>query len=378
MDDPSNSFKKPILHSINFLMNRQRNIAKDHLIDLSNKVYGIFSSFLPLHPEFASGSWITDNFSNCFSFNLASKKKDKICFQELDEMVLHFSSSPLTALVVKDASIKNNIATSISHIHSANQPLIKTVHHTAFVTSTEAKLFTIRCGINQACIKENVSKIIVITNSIHTMKKIFNIKLHPYQSHTIAILSRLHHFFNTKQENSIKFWECPSHLKWRFHHDVDKDLKSFNPTPSFPCKISWNYCKKIDSDDIINQWNMIFQASNRKGRHFLDLVDNNLNIIEPVYTKGGPWLQVFGHSNSLCAHTIRAITNHALIGEYQLRFFSNKDFKYPCSNYPIKSRRHILHECMRFNRYWNLRRDLLSHFTMFLISNPYAFTFTDN
>ena len=30
------------------------------------------------------------------------------------------------------------------------------------------------------------------------------------------------------------------------------------------------------------------------------------------------------------------------------------------------------------NRYWNPRRDSLSHFTMFLIANPYAFTFTDN
>jgi len=188
-------------------------------------------------------------------------------------------------------------------------------------------LFTIRYGINQACIKENVSKIIVVTDSIHAAKNIFDSKLHSYQSHTIAILSKLRHFFNTKQENSIEFWECPSHLKWRFHHDINKDLKSFNLTPSFPCKISWDYCKKIDSDDIINQWKMTFQASDGKGRHFLDLVDDNLNTIEPAYTKGGPWLQVFGHSNSLCAHATRAITNHAPIGGYQLRFFPNKDFK---------------------------------------------------
>jgi len=59
----------------------------------------------------------------------------------------------------------------------------------------------------------------------------------------------------------------------------------------------------------------MFQALDGKGRHFLDLVDNNLNIIEPAYTKGEPWLQVFGHSNSLCAHAMRAITNHAPIGE---------------------------------------------------------------
>jgi len=148
-------------------------------------------------------------------------------------MVLGLSSSPSTALVVTDASIKNDIVTSILHIHIANLPLTKMVHYAAFVSSTEAELFAIRCGINQACIKENISKIIVITDSIHAVKKIFDSKLYPFQTPTSAILSKLRRFFNANQENSIEFWECPSHLKWRFHHEVDKDSKSFNPTPSF-------------------------------------------------------------------------------------------------------------------------------------------------
>jgi len=122
---------------------------------------------------------------------------------------------------------------------------------------------------------------------------------------------------------------------------------------------------------------MTFQASDGKGKQFLDLLDNDFNIIEPAYIKDRPWLQVFGHSNSLCAHATRAITNHAPIREYCLRFFPNEDFKCPCNNYPIESRRHILHECRRFNRYWNPRRDSLNHFIMFLITNPKAFAFTD-
>ena len=123
---------------------------------------------------------------------------------------------------------------------------------------------------------------------------------------------------------------------------------------------------------------MIFQALDGKERHFLELVNNNLKDIEPSYTKGGPWLQLFGHSNTLCACAMRAITNYAPIGEYQLRFFSNEEFKCLCGNYPIESRRYILHNCMRFNGYWNPRRDSLSHFVMFLIANPNAFTFIDN
>ena len=122
---------------------------------------------------------------------------------------------------------------------------------------------------------------------------------------------------------------------------------------------------------------MTFQASDRKGKHFLDLLDDDFNTIKPSYMKGGPWLQVFGHSNSLCARTMRAITNHAPIGEFWLRFFPNKDFLCPCNNYPIELRRQILYEYKRFNRYWNPRRDSLNHFIMFLIANPNAFAFTD-
>ena len=173
--------------------------------------------------------------------------------QELDDMTLRISSSPNTALIATDANIKNNIATSISHIHQAYHPLIKTIHHAAFVTSSEVELFAIRCGINQACNKEDISKIFIITDSIHAAKNIFNSSLHLYQSHSTAILSELWWFFNKSQDNSIEFWECPSHLKWKLHKYIDKDSKSFDPALSFSCKTSWDYCRKLDCDDIIKQ-----------------------------------------------------------------------------------------------------------------------------
>ena len=266
-------------------------------------------------------------------------------------MVLCNSSSPHIALIITDASIKKDIATSILHVYIVNCLLTKIVYHALFVTSIEAELFAIRCGINQAHSNEIISKIIVVMDSIHTTRKIFDSNSHPFQLHSAAILRELWDFFNSNPNNSIKFWECSSYLKWRFHHDINKDSKSFHLIPFYPCKISWDFCKKIDSDNIINQWKMMFQASDRKGKHFLDLLDDDFNTIKPSYTKGSPWLQVFGHSNLLCAHAIRAITNHAPIREYQLRFFPNKDFSCSCNNYPIKSRRHILHECKRFNGY---------------------------
>ena len=125
-------------------------------------------------------------------------------------MVLELSSSSSIAIVVSDASIKNDIATSISYVHIADHSLIKILHHAAFIMTTEAELFAIRCGINQACSNENVSRIIVVTNSIYTAKNIFNTWSHPYQGQAVAILSNLCQFFEKNQNNLIEFWECPS------------------------------------------------------------------------------------------------------------------------------------------------------------------------
>ena len=42
---------------------------------------------------------------------------------------------------------------------------------------------------------------------------------------------------------------------------------------------------------------MTFQASNAKGRQFLDLLDDNLKSIEHLYFKERLWLKFFGYSN---------------------------------------------------------------------------------
>ena len=133
--------------------------------------------------------------------------------------------------------------------------------------------------------------------------------------------------------------------------------------------------QKLESNNIINTWKVIFQASDLKGRNFLELVDSDNITLEPTYCKGSFWLQVFDHSNLLCARTTRAITNHALIGEYHLKFFPNEDFSCPCGLYPIETRWHILHKYRRFNEYWNLMRDSIAHFIQFLERNLKAFSF---
>jgi len=306
---------------------------------MANRSLECFSSFSPLNSEFSSGLRIIDIFSDHFSFNVCDKRKYiKFQAQELNELTIESSSSPLVALIASDANIKNNVAISITHIHIVNKPLTKTIHHAVNVTSTEAELFAIRCGINQSICFDNISKIVVITDSIHMAQKIFDSSSHLFQTMLATILSDLCDFFNRHNNNSIEFWECPSHLKWLLHDKVDKETKTFNLMPLFPCKNSWDFSKKNKSDDIIKAWKITFQASDLKGNHFLDLLDNDNKFIEPTYAKGGLWLKLIGYSNLLCAHATRAITNHAPIGEYRLRFFPREKFRCSCSHYLIESR----------------------------------------
>ena len=56
--------------------------------------------------------------------------------------------------------------------------------------------------------------------------------------------------------------------------------------PFLPCKNLWDFSKKNKSDNIVNIWKMTFQAPNLKENQFLDLLDDDNNIIELTYIKG--------------------------------------------------------------------------------------------
>jgi len=144
---------KPHLLFLGFLSKHQHKLIKGPVVDMDNCFNKVFSSFDPLNSEFVSGVKVIDTFSSCFSFHMFSKcNKDsfKSQVQQFDEMAIESSNSSSSALVITDVSIKNNIATSILYVYIHNKPITKTLHHTVNITSTEAELFAIRYGINQA------------------------------------------------------------------------------------------------------------------------------------------------------------------------------------------------------------------------------------
>ena len=135
--------------SLNSLTNKQRTLVKGHLIDLANRFNECLPSFNSLNLEFSPDLQVINNFSDRISFVLNKEKNNKLHAQNLDKMVLESSFSPSIAIIASDVSIKNLVAISIVHIYTHDKPIIKTIHYAVNVTSTEAELFAIRCGINQ-------------------------------------------------------------------------------------------------------------------------------------------------------------------------------------------------------------------------------------
>ena len=156
------------------------------LIDVDNKHNEYFPSFSFFNNEFKSGNRLIDLFSDRFSFHAYSSDNKKH-IKKLDETMLRTSSNPSLIIIMSDASIKNHVTTSISHIHSYDKPVIKTLYSAINVTTTKAELFTIHCGINQVVALLNVNQIMVFTDSLHPAKNIFNSSVHSYQIHSAAI-----------------------------------------------------------------------------------------------------------------------------------------------------------------------------------------------
>jgi len=160
--------------------------------DKCNEFFPFFSFF---NKEFNPGNHIVDIFPDYFSFHPCPLNIKKH-IENLEEIMLWASSDPFSSIVLLDVNIKNQVATSILHIHSFNKPIVKTLHRAINITTAKAKLFAICCGINQAVANHNIKHIIVITDFFHIARKIFDSFTHPYQIHSTAISLELREFFS--------------------------------------------------------------------------------------------------------------------------------------------------------------------------------------
>ena len=89
-----------------------------------------------------------------------------------------------------------------------------------------------------------------------------------------------------------------------------------HPVLYYSCKSSWNFSKKSKCNNILLRQKISFQALDEKGHQFLELLNDNNNMLEPIYSKDSSWLKYFEYSNLLYVRAIRAIVNYAFIKEY--------------------------------------------------------------
>jgi len=215
------------------LTSKQALHLKSPLANMDNRCNEFFSAFSPLDKEFSPGNHLCDSFPDRVSFYPRSQDV-KVQIHKLNNVVITSSSDPSLCIIILDASIKNYIVTSILHIYSFNQLIIKTYHQAINVSTTKVELFAIRCGINQAVGILNIKQIIIITDSLHTAKRIFNSSSHLYQLQSATISHELREFFHKGINNSIEFWDCPCKENWYLHSVVDKDSKSLTTSACFP------------------------------------------------------------------------------------------------------------------------------------------------
>ena len=145
------SFNIPYQLLLDILIPFQCSKIKESIVNIDNRFNKVFFSFDLFNKEFALESQLINIFSSHFVFHLSNKQSSnnlKSYIHLLDNIVLKSFLDPTVTLVIANTSIKNNIATSISHIYIYNKLVIKTFYHTVNVITTEAKLFTIRCSIN--------------------------------------------------------------------------------------------------------------------------------------------------------------------------------------------------------------------------------------
>ena len=159
--------------SLECMISKQQAAIKRSIVDANSHIDGIFLSFDLLNTEFYLENRLIDSFSSHFSFYKADcslEESKSHHFSHLDNIVLNASSDLSTVVVVSDTSIKNNIAMLITHIHSFNSSLKKTLYHTINITTMEAELFAIRYRINQAIQISGTSCIIIITDALHAVQ----------------------------------------------------------------------------------------------------------------------------------------------------------------------------------------------------------------
>jgi len=112
--------------SLEYITSKQQRTIKSSIVNTNNHLNKVFSSFNSLNRELFPGKRLINTFSSHILFHKAdccsNKSKTYYC-NNLDNIMIKASTKPNMVIIISDTSIKNNVATFITHIYSFNSPL---------------------------------------------------------------------------------------------------------------------------------------------------------------------------------------------------------------------------------------------------------------
>lgn len=144
----------------------------------------VFSSFNKLYKEISLEFHLVNMFPNCFSFHIVNCKDANAkttYYSKLNKIYEKSLLNSNTIPIIFNASVKNKVATSISHIQKGQNIIAKIAHYVINVT------------------------FIIIIDAIPAVKHIFNLSIYLFQLHFITISHNLRVFFNRNFNNTISF-----------------------------------------------------------------------------------------------------------------------------------------------------------------------------
>jgi len=163
----------------------------------------------------------------------------------------------------------------------------------------------------------DIECIILITDSLSSARRSVDPLVHSRQAYSLAVCSALRSFFCSGSSHRIKFWNCPSNAEWSLYQIVHNNVTNTKVAARLHPVTSLDALHSKSVLSCLDAWRTAFNCPTVQGRHFLTLRGKNHKPLQLSYSKGGSWLTHFGQSVTLCARAIRAILNHAPIGEYR-------------------------------------------------------------
>ena len=106
--------------AIFYLMIKQYSKIKSPIIDINNHLNKVLLSFDSLNKELSFRFHLVDIFLDCFSFLLVNQKDSDILTSYHNKLINIFENLLINqdnVLIITNTSIKNNVATPVSHIY---------------------------------------------------------------------------------------------------------------------------------------------------------------------------------------------------------------------------------------------------------------------